>query len=397
MKLEPRRAVWPGGAFLQSDLHARNAKIYYFELFVGLALVAIVLYDVFETVVVPRRTDSKWRFAPPIITLLWPLWQRIGVRLSPSWRREDFLGTFAPFVIMLIMVVWVLALILGYGLVFHALQDDLAPPPRDFSSALYVAGTTLLTIGFGDIVPTGPLAQAIAILSAASGLAVLALVISLAFNLYGSFSRREVLVLLLDPRAGSPPSGVTLLETYGEKRIVGQLGPLFNQYEAWTAELLDSHLAYPVLPFFRSSHDGQSWVSALGAVLDAATLLTTAVQPRDDETESIRISRAAAEMMYHTGCHALVDLTQSRMLPEIKQSGSHPGIERSEFETACRQLISAGYSSSCDDSTWRAFSEHRAVYATRLNLTARYLATPPTQWIGDRTLLRHQRQPHLHS
>lgn len=355
-----------------------------------------MLYDVFETVVVPRRTGSKWRFAPPIITLLWPIWQRIGVRLSPAWRREDFLGTFAPFVIMLIMVVWVMALIFGYGLVFHALQDDLEPPPREFQTALYVAGTTLLTIGYGDFVPHGALARAVAILSGTSGLAVLALVISLTFNLYSSFSRREVLVLLLDPRAGAPPSGVTLLETYGEKRIVGQLAPLFNQYEAWTAELLDSHLAYPVLPFFRSSHDGQSWVSALGAVLDAATLLITAVETRADETEDLRISRAAAEMMYHTGCHALVDLTQVRQLPELKSLVQQPGIERSEFDTACRQLIAAGYAAACTDSAWQTFSAHRAVYAARLNVTARYFATPPTQWIGDRTLLRHQRQPHLH-
>jgi hypothetical protein len=375
----------------------RSVPIYFVELFAGLALVAIVLYDVFETVVVPRRTASKWRFAPPIITLLWPIWQRIGVRLSPAWRREDFLGTFAPFVIMLILVVWVLALIFGFGLVLHALQDDLEPPPREFQTALYAAGTSLLTIGYGDIVPHSSLARAISILSGASGLAVLALVISLAFNLYSSFSRREVLVLLLDPRAGVPPSGVTLLETYGEKKIVSQLAPLFNQYEAWTAELLDSHLAYPVLPFFRSSHDGQSWVSALGAVLDAATLLTTAIAARSDEGEEFRTSRAAAEMMYHTGCHALIDLTQARNLTGQKISDQLPGIERSEFETACRQLYAAGYAAKCDDASWQAFSAHRAVYAARLNLTARYLAAPPTQWIGDRSLLRHQREPHLHS
>jgi hypothetical protein len=290
----------------------------------------------------------------------------------------------------------VLALIFGFGMVLHALQDDLEPPPREFQTALYAAGTSLLTIGYGDIVPHSPLARTISILSAASGLAVLALVISLTFNLYSSFSRREVLVLLLDPRAGVPPSGVTLLETYGEKGIVSQLAPLFNQYEAWTAELLDSHLAYPVLPFFRSSHDGQSWVSALGAVLDAATLLTTAIDSRSDDRE-LKASRAAAEMMYHTGCHALVDLTQARNLTGQKVGDSLPGIERSEFETACRQLSAVGYAATCTEAAWQAFSSHRAVYASRLNLTARYLAAPPTQWIGDRSLLRHQREPHLHS
>ncbi len=186
-----------------------------------------------------------------------------------------------------------------------------------------------------------------------------------------------------------------MLETYGEKRIVGQLAGLFNQYEAWTAELLDGHLAYPVLPFFRSSHESQSWVSTLGAVLDAATLLITAVEPDTEQTEPQRVSCAAAEMMYHTGCHALIDLTQSRLLPKRAAQHREPGIERSEFDEACRRLMSAGYSTAGGDAAWKAFCEHRGVYATRLNVVARYLATPPTLWIGDRSVL-HYRQSHLH-
>ena len=374
----------------------RSAAIQIIEFLIGLVLVGVVLYDVFETVVVPRHTGSKWRLSPPIITLLWPLWQRVGVRITPTWRREDFLGTFAPFVIMLILVVWVLALMLGFGLAFHALQDQLDPPPRDFWTAFYAAGTALLTIGYGDIVPQSVLARGLALLAGAAGLAVVALVISLTFNLYNSFSRREVLVLLLDPRAGAPPSGVTLLETYGSKRIVGMLAPLFNQYEAWTAELLDGHLAYPVLPFFRSSHDNQSWTSALGAVLDAATLLLTAVEQRPDDSEELRISKAAAEMMYHTGCHALVDLTQLRVTVATTPDIRGPGIERSEFETACERLRVAGYASIASDTAWQAFCEHRGAYAARLNFLAHYLATPPTQWIGDRSTLHHFRDPHLH-
>ncbi len=359
-------------------------------------LVAVVVYDVFQTVVVPRRTAARWRFSPPIVYLLWPIWQRIGLRIKPAWRRENFLGTYAPFVITMLLVVWVVSLIVGFGLVFHALQDELQPPPRTHLAAFYAAGTALLTIGYGDIVPTSYAARFIALLAGAAGLAIVALVISLTFNLYGSFMRREVLVLLLDPRAGVPPSGLTLLETYGERRIAGQLAELFGRYEAWTAELLDSHLAYPVLPFLRSSHDGQSWVSALGAVLDAATLLLSAVdEPADDAPPDARACRAAAEMMYHTGCHALVDLTQIRLVRR-PPPGNAAGIERAEFHAACNRLIAVGYRAVSNDATWQAFVERRAVYAVRLNAMARYLAAPPTQWIGDRTALGRSHQPHLH-
>jgi hypothetical protein len=366
------------------------------ELVAGLALVAVVLYDVFETVVVPRRTDSKWRLAPPVLLLLWPIWQRIGVRLHPAWRREDFLGTFAPFVIVLLLAIWVLALLASFGLVFHALGDDFEPRLTTYASAVYVAGSALLTIGFGDIVPSGNLARVVALLAGASGLAIVALVISLAFNLYASFARREVLVLLLDSRAGVPPSGVMLLETYGQTRIVGQLAALFGQYELWTAEMLDSHLAYPILPFFRSSHDGQSWVSALGAVLDAATLLITAVQePSGGEPDELRASRSAAELMYHIGCHAMIDLTQHRLGQLKVKLGEEPGIERAEFDEACRRLSRSGYRATCGDASWQEFARHRSAYAARLNALARYLASPPTQWIGDRTILAARRQPHF--
>ena len=361
----------------------------------GAALVAVVLYDVFETVVVPRRTQARWRLAP-FIFLLWPLWRRLGIHLKPAWRREDFLGTFAPFALMMVLVIWVVALILGFGLVFHALREHLRPQPEEFFSAFYAAGASLLTIGFGDIVPLTTPARIVSLMAGASGLAVVALVISLTFNLYGSFARRETLVLLLDARAGAPPSGVTLLETYAEKRIVGELSGVFQQYELWTAELLDSHLAYPILPFFRSSHDGQSWISALGAVLDAATLLITAVsEPSGTCGGELRLAQAAAEMMYHMGCHALVDLTQLRLVRKRAKFAEEAGIERAEFETACQRLARAGYSIESGDRAWQTFVEHRSVYATRLNAMARYLASPPTQWIGDRTVLAQHRRQHL--
>jgi hypothetical protein len=296
------------------------------------------------------------------------------------------LGTFAPFAIMLILVIWVVALVLGFGLVFHALADDFEPRLSGYFSGLYVAGITLLTIGYGDIVPVGAAARLVTLLAGVSGLAVVALVISMTFNLYESFARREVLVLLLAGRAGSPPSGVTLLETYGAKRIEGQLAELFAQYETWAAEMLDSHLAYPILPFFRSSHEGQSWVSALGAVLDAATLLITAVEPPDADAPHACRARAAGEMMYQLGCHVLADLAQLRATARMRPA-AEPGIERAEFEAACDRLTEAGFRLRGGDAAWQDFAGHRATYAARLNAVARYLASPPTLWIGDRTVL----------
>jgi hypothetical protein len=363
----------------------------------GAVLVAIVLYDVFETVVVPRKTGRRFRVAPLISLWLWPLWRSIGIRLQPAWRREDFLGTFAPFVIVVLLVTWVLTLVIGFGLILHGLGDQIVPPAIDHATAFYLAGASLFTLGFADVVPVGWAARMAALLAGASGLAVVALVISLVFNLYTSFARREVLVLLLDSRAGVPPSGFILLETFGRYGIIDELVPLFGKYEIWTAEMLDSHLAYPILPYFRSSHDGQSWVSALGAVLDAATLLITVIPTEAlGGSESLGKARAAAAMMYSIGCHALIDLTQLRAPRAVfDATRGQAGIERSEFDTACLRLRDAGYETDCGDVSWQAFSDRRSVYAARLNLLARFLASPPTQWIGDRSTLTMHHSYHL--
>ena len=226
---------------------------------------------------------------------------------------------------------------------------------------------------------------------------MLALVISLMFNLYSLFARREVLVLLLDSRAGVPPSGVTLLETFGRYRTVEELAAMFASYEMWTAEMLDSHLAYPILPFFRSSHDGQSWISALGAVLDAATLFVCVVEQESHLRRRLLAQQPrSAEMMYAIGCHALVDLTQIELARRyLDPKNNSPGIEQSEFETACGRLAEAGYRTICNEDSWQAFAVRCAVYAQRLNLLARYFASPPTQWIGDRSVLAYRFTAHL--
>jgi len=366
---------------------------------VGAVLVTMVLFDVFQSILMPRRSGSILRLAPHLLVFIWPLWRWIGVRLRPAWRREDFLGTFAPFAIVLLLVAWFATLIVGFGLMLYALQDQFQPTIVDYETAFYVAGTSLFTIGFGDIVATAAPARTFVLLSGAAGLTIVGLVIALTFNLYGSFARREVLVLVLDSRAGVPPSGVRLLETYGRANIVDELATMFLQFELWTAEMLDSHLAYPILPYFRSSHDGQSWVSALGAVLDAATLLTTAIpEHAAQHNDLLRKGRAGAEMIYSIGCHAIVDLTHFQIFRHrFTNTSQGPGIERAEFEAACRQLADAGYPTLCSEKSWRAFAESRAAYATRLNLLARYFASPPSQWIGDRSVLAHVRADHIHA
>jgi Ion channel len=345
---------------------------------------------VFQSVVVPRWTNRTLRLSPLILDRSWPAWRAMALRLRSPERRESLLGTFAPLVLMLVLAAWVMALILGYGLALHALRSQTEPPLQKFSSAVYLAGESLLTIGFGDIIAVESPARVVLLGAAASGLAVVALVISLTFSLHGSFQHREVQVLTLDARAGAPPSGVSLLETYAQFDMLDELPAMFASWEIWSAEMLESHIAYPILPYFRSSHDNESWVSAMGAVLDAATLLLTTVEPGARCTAK---QQGAAHLMYGLGCHAVVDLShwfRFRLKNDTTATGAlDAGVERGEFESARLRLAQAGFNLRDAEEAWRDFTRHRAAYAVALNTLAKHFATPPAQWIGDRSSVSH--------
>src|SRR5438105_635274 len=354
------------------------------ETVAGLLVIASVLSDVFLTVVVPRRAPRLGRLlrvSRYVVPDLWKLWRWIGLRINLAERREGFLGSFGALAIILLLVGWVAGLILGYGLLLDAVRDQIRPPPENFATSLYFAGTALLTLGFGDFTAVGGWARLTTLVAAATGLSIFAAVITLLFTLYGSFQRREVAVVVLEAGAGAPPSGVTLLETYALAGILDQLPQVFRDWQAWSAEVLDSHLAYPILAYFRSSHDNDSWISSLGAVMDATTLVLTTIE--DGPKGWAKLCRAV-------GGHCIEDLVQSFRLPDEPEIG----VEREEFDAACRRLEHAGFRLRDGDRAWADFSRLRAEYAGRVNALARYWATPPAQWIGDRSPLR---DPRLHA
>lgn len=354
------------------------------EFLVGLQLVLSILTDIFLTVVVPRRpprTGRLLRISRYVIFRLWIPWRSLGLRMSSPERREGFLGSFGALAVMMLLAMWIAGLIVGYGIMLDGLRDQIHPVPETIGASMYFAGTSLLTLGFGDYTATSGLTRFITLAAAATGLGVFASVISLLFTLYGSFQRREVAVVILEAGASAPPSGVTLLETYALAGILDDLPRVFETWQAWAAEVLDSHLAYPVLAYFRSSHDNDSWISSLGAVMDAATLILTSIEDGP---------KGWAKLFRAVGGHCLEDLTQYFRLPVQVEVG----LERSEFDEACRRLAFAGFRLRDPDEAWDAFSRQRAEYAGRVNALARNWATPPAQWIGDRSPLKHP-QTHL--
>lgn len=342
----------------------------------GVICVVLALNDVFQSVIVPRAVGRSLRVSYLIWRGGWFLWPKLSFRIHPvdQSAREDFLATFAPVALIAQLIVWSLLLVTGYGLIFWAAHDNIRPSLQSFYEALYLAGTSYFTIGFGDFVGGTGWTRMWTVAAGASGFGVVGITTAFLFAIFGSFQSREQFVVWVGTRSGIPPSGVELLAIASHAQIVDGLPALMRDSQSWCALIMETHLAYPVLAYFRSSHDYESWVGTLGTLLDAATLMMTTVQTSSGE----------ARILYEIGRHAANDLARYFRFPV---DGRTVGITQEEFFHACDRLEHAGYTLHERQQAWERFSNLRRAYAAPLNAMARYFSIPPLQWIGDRSEL----------
>ncbi len=342
----------------------------------GLIIVLLVFYDLFQTVVLPRPAVNKVQLGRLIVRPMWRVWRWVSRRTSRVEPREARLAAFAPMALLALFGVWGGALVLGYGLVADGLAAQFRPASTDFGNSIYISATTLVPLSYGDFVPEGTAARLLIIAESATGVALAAFAITLLFSLYESFRSREEMVIALDAMAGAPPSGVQILETVAEHQMRAALKETFDDWRKWSAMVLESHLAYPLLVYFRSTHDNEAWINSFGAVMDAAVLVMSAVE--DD-------SEGPAKLMFRVGNHLVEDLS---WFFSFKSSGE-PIVEKEEYQQAVERLTKAGYRFRTGDGGWKQFSELRSKYASAINQMANLLAITPAQWIGDRSYLPH--------
>lgn len=341
----------------------------------GVLIVVSTFGDVFQSVIVPRPARYRLRPSAYISRWGWRTWRWFGHAAIGNDNREDFLGTFAPLLLVFLLIFWVTSLVFGYGCIFYGLREGIKPTPG-FGGAIYFAGTSLLTIGFGDIVPASALTRILSIVTGASGFGIVAIVTTFLFSIFGAYQQREAFVVAFCNRAGAPPSGLELIEIHTRLHSFDGLHQTLREGQAWMAAVLETHLAYPVLNYFRSTHDDISWVGALGALLDASTLLITAIDAPNT---------AEAKFANRLGRHFVNDYAHHFELPD----GAEIGVEKTEFDLAYDRLQSAGLPMIDREKAWARFSDVRSSYASRLNAMAQFWRIPPAQWVGDRSLIGH--------
>ena len=329
------------------------------ELIAGLALIALVLWDAFETIVLPRTVRRRYRLTRFVVLGGWLSWRALPV---PGAAREGYLSFFGPLVLLFLILIWAAGLILGFALLLFGLHAT-----HSFGSAFYLSGSTFFTLGLGDVVPKANGSRAIVLIEAGTGLGFLAMVISYLPIFYQSFSRREIAISLLDARAGSPPTAIELVRRNGPEITLETL----VLWEKWTAELLESHLSYPILAFFRSQHDRQSWLSALTVVLDTSALVMTGLD---------RMPEGQARFTFAIARHALVDLTQLFYGEPITPAPDR--LDHATFEQLCESLRSIGleFSLPAEEAEDRLRSLRAAYEPFAFSLSRRFvLHLPP--WI----------------
>ncbi|HEU5352014.1 MAG TPA: potassium channel family protein [Terracidiphilus sp.] len=345
-----------------------------FGLVLGILCVLGVLLDAFQTIILPRRAAGRFRITRLFYLATWAPWVFVAGRLHHPRKRETAFSYYGPLSLILLLVVWACALVLGFALIFHSLgtpfHDALRQSP--FDSDLYVSGTTLFTLGLGDVTPQGPLARSLIILEAGTGLGFLAVVMGYFPVLYSAFSRREVSIALLDARAGSPPTAAELLRRHADSGAESALSLLLVEWERWSAELLESHISYPLLCYFRSQHSNQSWLSALTSILDTSALLIAGV--RGHEARQAQLTFAIAR-------HAVVDLAQTLSLEPVRNATDRLPPER--YQQLYEMLCQSGVSVCRDDSSFERLQTMRGLYEGYAEALSRYLCMPLPPWFPE--------------
>src|SRR5215813_9091410 len=264
----------------------------------GALWIVVIIWDAFEAIVLPRRVTRRLRPTRTFYRVTWRIWSTVARRMRMGGRRETYLSFYGPLSLLVLIGAWAASLVVGFALLQSGLGAGLnVAGGGSFTDYVYLSGETFFTLGLGDIVPASRLGRGLVVLEAGIGFAFLALVIGYLPVLYQSFSRREVSITLLDARAGSPPSAEELLR--GSWSDPEELTALLGEWERWSAEVLESHLSYPVLSYYRSQHDNQSWLTALTTMLDTTSLIIANI----DATHGYQ-----ARLTFAMSRHTAVDL-----------------------------------------------------------------------------------------
>ncbi len=340
----------------------------------GIVCVFTVLLDAFQTIILPRRATGRVRLTRIFYILTWPPWVFFANRMHHPRKRETAFSFYGPLSLIFLLAFWASLLLFGFGLLYFSLGKPFYDIRQTTGlwSDLYVSGTEIFTSSPSDAGPLTGGARWLMVIEAGTGFGFLAIIMGYFPVLYSAFSRREVSISLLDARAGSPPTASELLRRHAHQDAAEALSILLTEWERWSAELLESHISFPLLCYFRSQHTNQSWIGALTCILDTSSLLIAGVQGHEARQ---------AQLTFAMARHAMVDLTQVLTKKPVDPASDRLPSER--YNQLYTSLCQAGVKVCRDGSSELRLRELRRLYQPYAETLSRYFCMPLPPWIPD--------------
>ena len=343
---------------------------------IAVLILVAVLQDAFEVMLLPRRVQRRFRFMRLYFRASWAVWGRIALRIADLGRREHMLSLFGPLSMLLLFALWAGGLITAYGLLEWAAQGGGGSPVTEQA---YMSGVTFFTLGYGDVVPHTGAGRLLAVMEAGTGIGFIAVVIGYLPVLYQLFARRESHVIQLDARAGSPPTAGTLLCRHAEGDGMAKLDDLLREWEIWGSELLESHLSYPMLAYYRSQHDNQSWLAALAAVMDACALILVGIEV---------VAPLQARMTFSMTRQVLVEMALSFGVEPSRYDGGDR-LPDAAWDSLLAAFQENGLEWTADPGARETLAALRATYEPLLDGLARKLLLPVPGWMPENVVTDH--------
>jgi hypothetical protein len=331
------------------------------EFVIGLAITLATLSDVFAGVLVPGAASGWLGVASAVRTITLPVWRRVTrVHEHRNRRLSNF---FAPALFLLVFLAWMALLLAGFGLMVHAASSYFKPPLASFSQALYVAGSSILTLGVSEVDALGS-GRWLLLSAALSGFSIITATVTFILQVQTALHQREAGVLTLSGMAGRPGSGIELLETFAQLDMLAELPEFFRYWRNWSASVLHSHVAHPVLGYFHSVDAESDWLSALTVLLDAATLSLVFTQGP---------ATGAATLMHRAGSRTAARLCELYKLDDCVPEPPAPTV----IDALVERLARAGYAMRDQHDPGSRFHRMRTDYFGRMAALAAHLGAEP--------------------
>jgi Ion channel len=348
----------------------------------AVVVLLVVLQDAFEVMLLPRRVHRRVRLTRFYFLIAWAIWCRLASRIQAGVRRERFLSVFGAASMVVLFSLWASALIVAFGSLEWAVQE--AAGASAFREQVYMSGVTFFTLGYGDVVPHSAAARLVTVIEAGTGIGFIAVVIGYLPVLYQLFARREAHVIQLDARAGSPPTATTMLGRHAAGGGLDKLEHLLRDWEIWCSDLLESHLSYPMLVYYRSQHDNQSWLAALTAVMDCCALILTGVED---------LQPLQARMTFAMARQVIVEMARSFRISPSRYTGGDR-LPHADFERMEELLVQSGLHWKGGSQAEETLTGLRATYEPLLDGLATALLLPLPAWIAAAGAADHWQRGH---